>query len=70
MAAKRKGSEEAYIAGIPLAHVGAVHYADKGVCSGKTRRRLLKNRENAEKRKENQKDIAPLHVESIGHEGW
>ena len=69
MAAKRKGSEEAYIAGIPLAHGGAVHYADKGVCSGKTRHGLLKNRGNAEKREENQKDIATCMSNQSGMKG-
>ena len=69
MAAKRKGSEEAYIAGIPLAHGGAVHYADKGVCSGKTRHGLLKDRGNAEKREENQKDIATCMSNQSGMKG-
>lgn len=69
MAAKRKGSEEAYIAGIPLAHGGAVHYADKGVCSGKTRHGLLKNRGNVEKREENQKDIATCMSNQSGMKG-
>ena len=40
--AKRKGSEEAYAAGISLAHGGTVHYPDESVCSGKARNGLLK----------------------------
>ena len=39
---KRKGSEEAYTAGISLAHGGAVHYPEESVCCGKARNRLLK----------------------------
>ena len=42
VAAKRKGSEEVYTTGIPLAHGEAVHYPDESVCSGKARNRLLK----------------------------
>ena len=41
----------------------------KGVCSGKTRHGLLKNRGNAEKREENQKDIATCMSNQSGMKG-
>ena len=59
VAAKREESEEAYPAGIPLAHGGTVHYPDESVCSGKARNRLLKKVRVFLKKEKKTKRILP-----------